>query len=221
MAVSNVSQSQTLRLEDNMYSYYFTGTKQQIIDAGLVDAGKFPGDPGRGKTSCTYFDGEPVRQRSVHPRNEKYISIRRYGKQKFIVQVGKSEELIEKECDAAKFAVQRREKLEAEKYLRDRMQSELDAMPRSHEQYRVEKTGFLDGLMETLQGSLSARGWHGYSYDENSIKAIRALGQRMRMILTSGGTIFDAAMHQARIDQIKSESLTVEIKKPDLRLVTP
>lgn len=65
--------------EQDSWGDTYTASKAALIAAGCAQDGQFPGDPGRGSTSCSYTEnGEPVRRgRAVR---EKVLSITRYGK---------------------------------------------------------------------------------------------------------------------------------------------
>lgn len=68
-----------LRKESYPGNDWHTGTKTALIAAGIASDGQFPGDPGRGSTSCSYRkDGSPVHQ-GMHAR-ESVLRIMRYGK---------------------------------------------------------------------------------------------------------------------------------------------
>src|SRR4051812_30988168 len=62
------------------------GSREQLIAAGFASEGEFPGDPGRGKTMCSYdANGVPVRKGVS--RSTKTKSIRRAGRHRFEISI--------------------------------------------------------------------------------------------------------------------------------------
>jgi len=71
--------------EESIWCDRYIGTKAALIAAGIAADGQFPGDPGRGLSSCGYYeDGEPCRR--GRPQKA-WLRIQRRGKQKFEAQV--------------------------------------------------------------------------------------------------------------------------------------
>ena len=62
------------------------GTRAALIAAGIVSDGQFPGDPGRGSTSCSYFADGSMFRRGGPGGCKSVLKIERYGK-KFQVRV--------------------------------------------------------------------------------------------------------------------------------------
>lgn len=219
MALVTVSQLQDMRIKEGRNSKWYTGTSAQIAAAGLARLDQLPGAPGRGKTCSTYYAGEPVRKGSFHKRDEQYLSITRCGKSKYTVWVGFSdsqvaerEKVIERQQERFhKAEVYRRAKAEADK--------ELTEMPESCEQYRKERTEFVEIQLDMIVRSMTARGWHGYSYSDESIQATKTLAERVLMVVRNGTISFDADMHNTRIEQIKAQAAAYALDRPALRLV--
>lgn len=68
-----------VRHERDSWGDTYIASKAALIAAGRAQDGQFPGDPGRGSTSCSYTEnGEPVRRGRA--AREKVLSITRYGK---------------------------------------------------------------------------------------------------------------------------------------------
>lgn len=52
-----------VKFERQHWCDFYDGTKQALVDAGIVADGQFPGDPGRAKSSCSYERDWSQRQR--------------------------------------------------------------------------------------------------------------------------------------------------------------
>jgi hypothetical protein len=77
-----------LRVERELTMDIYTGTREQLIAAGVVQDGQFPGDPGRGKTSVALLaDGTAARRGTGVA-----LRIYRQGKSRYGVYVPLSEE---------------------------------------------------------------------------------------------------------------------------------
>lgn len=88
---------------------YYTGSAQDIIAAGLVTADQFPGQPGRGKTMCTYYAGALVQKGARHAWDEHYTSIRRCAGGNFEVKRGVPEHVYQERVAARRAATEQRE----------------------------------------------------------------------------------------------------------------
>lgn len=219
MALSTVSESQGLKKEQNPCWKIYTGTAEQIIAAGLARAEQFPGAPGRGKTHVTYYAGKPTGPGGRPSYDENYLSIRRYSRHKFVVYIGNSTDESAQFLEAANRWNERQKRDELHRQQRAMVDKELAEMPSTHEQYRKDRILVLDSMLQTAVRCMTALGWSGYSYSNESIQAVKTLTERIRMVLRNGDIIFDPSMHSARIDEIKAKVTTVVSDRPALRLV--
>lgn len=75
-----------LKVHRHPYWDEYIGTADQLIEAGILQAGQFPGDPGRGKTMVSYTaDGQP-RVRGCD-KGAGYCQVRRLSRTMFNVTV--------------------------------------------------------------------------------------------------------------------------------------
>lgn len=102
-----------MRTDCGCWADRYVGCAEDLIAAGLITADQLPGALGRNKTHCTYYDGVPVKKgASKHRRDERYFSIKRYGK-KFEVIKGIPKQ-VEEERHAAREASEARAKNEGQ-----------------------------------------------------------------------------------------------------------
>jgi len=88
MAASQIMHAGVTRTEC-IWGDEYVGSAAALIAVGLVDRDQLPGQPGRGKTMCTYYDGRPINQGvSNTPRDERYLRVQRRGKDLFEVRKG-------------------------------------------------------------------------------------------------------------------------------------
>jgi hypothetical protein len=68
----------------------YTGTKEELVASGFALADQFPGEPGRGIASCTYFDGKPSGQGSSRGSRQGvgYLQIKRIRGRRYQVDRG-------------------------------------------------------------------------------------------------------------------------------------
>jgi hypothetical protein len=75
-----------LKVRRHPYWDEYIGTADQLIEAGILQAGQFPGDPGRGKTMVSYTaDGQP-RVRGCD-KGAGYCQVRRVSRTMFNVTI--------------------------------------------------------------------------------------------------------------------------------------
>lgn len=76
----------TLKVHRCPYLDEYIGTADQLIEAGILQAGQFPGDPGRGKTMVSYTaDGQAAARGSC--KGAGYRQVRRVSRTMFNVTV--------------------------------------------------------------------------------------------------------------------------------------
>lgn len=112
-----------LKHEVTGYGDHYTGSAEDLIAAGLVTADQFPGQPGRGKTMCTYYAGALVKKGAHHEHDEHYLSIRRYGRGKFEVIKGVPKELYLQRVDMWRAERERKEEEQHEQERRERVKN--------------------------------------------------------------------------------------------------
>ena len=145
MAKSNSSNSRTndtpsnpgsadelrARLFHERYWWFdkYRGTKDELIAAGLLRDGMFPGDPGMGKTMTTH------KARNTEPR----LQVSRQNKRIFVLRVicDDAERERRRDADAAQ---------EAAEAARAQERVELDGLPVSSDDFRKRAVHFLRGM---------------------------------------------------------------------------
>lgn len=219
MAFSNVADEGQMQVEVKRFCTEYTGTADQIVGAGVAQLDQFPGQPGRGKTCATYRDGEPVPMGACVPRDERYVQIRRYGKSKFHVHVGHSQE----QEDAYDERIERERQVaqQAEAYRAAKQDAErsLQAMPTSVPDYRAVSVRHLDTIFNAVVAMMQPSAFHGFSFDDRTIGSLKVLADRMRVLIQNGGVVFDAALHQACVRDIHAKAAQFAPTRPALRLV--
>lgn len=160
-----------------------------------------PGQPQRGKTTTL------ITAPGGKKRGAGYIEITRKNARIFEVKVGISEQ--ESACRQAAWsrlleADQAAKKLQAAK---QREAVELSELPRSHEQYR-------NGCVKTLEAHLNivrdtaiaANKYSGFHFDAKALHAFDKAAKELVKTLVQGRTLFDPAVQERRIIEIKSQS---------------
>lgn len=72
----------TVEVEDHHWGQQFTGTREALVEHGLVDPTQFPGDPGNNKVSLTYQEEARGVRRVSRGRG---VSVRRVSRNRFVV----------------------------------------------------------------------------------------------------------------------------------------
>lgn len=81
------------RHERRLGSDKWTGTADQLVQAGIVERRLLPGEPGNNKVRATYYQGGLIgKGGSGAPLDESFLCVERYGKKYFIVTKGVSAE---------------------------------------------------------------------------------------------------------------------------------
>lgn len=75
-----------VKVRRHVWTDEYIGTADQLVEAGLLKVGQFPGEPGRGKTMVSYTaDGEPAARGAA--KNAGYRQVRRVSRNQFSVDV--------------------------------------------------------------------------------------------------------------------------------------
>jgi len=166
----------------------YTGTKQQLIEAGVVGADQaFPGDPGTRKT-VAHFSGHPRRISTIRLKGERG--------NRFLVYVDHTEEQI-KERD-------RREQAAGEYRAASQWyEQQISRLPGSHEAYRDATVGLLDLIERLIQAMEHPKG--GYSWDADTSERLGLAVQAMHDALAEGTTHYDPAGREAEIAALRAE----------------
>lgn len=179
----------------------YAGTAAALISAGIVEEHMLPGQPNRGKRKVTVVAPDGKKQ------GPQYIEISVKNSRLLEVKVGVTEQ------ERARRQAARERSLEADKAAkklqaaRQREALELSELPRSHEEYR-------NGCVKTLEAHLNivretaiaANKYSGFHFDANALHAFDKAAKELVRILAQGRTLFDPAVQERRIIEIKSQS---------------
>lgn len=197
----------------------YSGTAEQLVNAGLVRHEQLPGQAGVGKTCATYSAGVLVRAGAQCRRDESYLTIRRCGASRFRIWIGRSDEeraAIEAAAEADRL---RCEHEDHQRRARNEAARELASIPRSPDDYRKQQQRCVGAMLGVALSSLGPSEFSGYSYSESVIREFKTVSARLLAILEHGELGFDAGRQQARIDSLSVDVPAAQPKRPDLRLV--
>lgn len=164
------------RLPDGGWSAH--GTREQILAADLCTPAHFP--EGRKRYRCRW-DLEPGGE-----RNEGWWFMERLkgGLWRLMVQPAKEQ----------------RESLRHEMILRRRAAEALELMPKSAEEWRRERLGFISGTLHTLKSRLKPS--DGFHFVTGTTE-VEALIARIELVLANAETGVDEEAHAARISELQ------------------
>lgn len=171
------------------HSDYYLGTRDQLIAAGLVTDGMFPGDPGRNKVSQKHA-GPPV------------ISIAKRSRTTFEVRVNMDD-------DEANRRQEREAARQALALADGRRRAELDALPKSAAGYRGRVLALFVDLME-FSIDHAKRAGVGYHFDADAMDEFESALSDAVAALRNGRVLFDSAARQQRLAEIQREAANID-----------
>lgn len=191
------------RIECEQYRWcdHYVGRITDLIDSGLITAEQVPGQPGLLKNCVTFYRGVMVAKYKKAPHtDEHYLQVQLRGRHNAAVNVGLSEADYERrgvEWAAEGEARRRLEAAAAERKQNAKAaQVELDAMPKSHDEFRAETVKNAELMLCWFDSISKPKRFHGFTYDDELTETLNELRGEILDALRYGTTHFDRARHE-------------------------
>jgi len=217
MATTSIAESKTAeclgRLERRSWSRAdeFTGSKADLIGAGLVRDGQFPGDPGRGSTMVTY-DAQHRPVGRGNNRNAAGYQIRRASRQQFSVAI-----YVEPEERARRQQTLDQEhqvKWEREKAARETQKASehLAAMSCTAKQHAKKCADDFWMLFCTFLNMHCASefGTAGYRFDDELIDELRSMGSDLFYEIKRSTLLSDYPNRAKRLEEARAQEAKLD-----------
>jgi hypothetical protein len=184
----------------------YTGTATALISAAIIEEHMLPGQPNRGK-KISVIDAPDGQKWAAG-----YIEITRKDRRLFEVRVGISRKENDRSQQAQHRLLQAEQAAKKLEAAQQREALELSELPRTHQQYR-------ENCMKTLRAHLNivrdtaiaANKFSGFHFDSDALRAFDKAAIELLKTLYRGGTVFDPAVQERRIVEIRSQSSKVNM----------
>ncbi|MDB5772185.1 MAG: hypothetical protein JWM42_2559 [Burkholderia sp.] len=179
----------------------YAGTATALIRAGIIEEHMLPGQPGRGK-NIALIEGPDGKRWAVG-----YIEISRKSARLYDVKTGiPGAECVRREL-AQQSLLQADQSAKQVEAAQQRESMELSELPRSHDQYREACVKTLRAHLNIVRDTaLAANRFSGYQFDTAALREFDKAAIELLKTLYRGGTVYDPALQERRIVEIKSQS---------------
>lgn len=188
----------------------YSGTPQDCIAVGLIEAVQIPGIPGHPRKICaTYRSGALVGRGSNGAVNEHYLSVLRTGK-KVVIRRGLPQQVQEKRQQILNdaYKAERDAWMAAERQISTNAifaKAELTLLKSDIPAYRQQiiddlRSHFRATCNRTIQNKNQ-----GFSFEDSTFESIDDLMEQMIEVVFNAEIKFDPAMHRARVQELKAK----------------
>ena len=224
MAVNSIADGATLRplrpmtTHQEIWCDNHIGSAQQLIEAGVVRPGQFPGDPGVGKCSVTFSpDGMPAQKGQRTADRPGARTIRRVGADRFRVSVRVSEAERQKRDQAwqtRQIALRAASNAHAQaKEEARRSAAEVASFAKTGRQYAESEahtfwacfTGFFH-----LHAQQRPSG-DGYRFSATQLKEFEQLAQALRRKIADAQPLFDRETRMRTVNEARAKAAKVDM----------
>lgn len=188
----------------------YKGTKEALVAADIVADGRFPGDPGRGKASCSYDgDGTPCR---AGCRERAAITIRRYGKT-FRVWVSIDEEEEKRRREASALATEWRKKAVEADAEAKREADKLAELPSTGEEFACRAADLFWASFHIFFNAhcRPEPGDSGYRFNAADSADFLNIAQRLYSEIEGAEPRFDGARRMRKVTEARAKAAKVDM----------
>jgi hypothetical protein len=174
--------------EPSPFGDSYIGSRAQMITAGLLADGMFPGDAGRNKSRQTYSD---------MPGAGQSLAVTRTSRHRFHIYVRATAEEVERR--------QARERLDRDtREAAEHLRKNLACLPTSAEDYRARMVRFFGGTISAELRCLDALGF-GYRFHPEAVEQFREAVDEALCVLRTARVIYRGQERQRAVQDMREQ----------------